>query len=51
MLLVFILTKKAARTESKTRCLRTSGMTQSEEFCTLDGLTRRDSEAGFLGQN
>lgn len=37
--------------ESKTRCLWISSMMQYEEFHMLDGLTRHDSEAGFLRQN
>lgn len=51
MLLVFIFTKTALMTGSKTRCLWTSGMMQSEEFGTVDGLTRHDSEGGFSRQN
>lgn len=51
MLLVFIFTKTALMTGSKTRCLWTSGMMQSEEFGTVDGLTRHGSEGGFSRQN
>lgn len=51
MLSVFIFIKRAVMTESKTRCLCISGMMQSEAFRMLDGLTRHDSEVGFLRQN
>lgn len=47
----FFFTKTALMTGSKTRCLWTSGMMQSQEFGTVDGLTRHSSEGGFSRQN